>query len=87
MSAPLTFRKKPVPVQAMQFASEADGSIIAQWCGGTNENSPAEIQIPTLEGVMTARLGDWIIRGVRGEHYPCRGDIFAETYELCEAPQ
>ena len=39
------------------------------------------IQVPTLEGVMTARIGDWIIRGVKGEVYPCKPDIFEATYE------
>lgn len=39
------------------------------------------LDIPTLEGTMTARPGDWIIRGVAGEFYPCRSDIFEATYE------
>ena len=38
------------------------------------------IEIETLEGTMTARLGDWVIRGVQGEFYPCKPDVFAETY-------
>ena len=40
------------------------------------------VQIPTLEGVMTANPSDWIITGVQGEKYPCRDDIFQQTYEL-----
>lgn len=43
-----------------------------------------EMQIETLEGVMTAQLGDWIITGVNGEQYPCKPDIFAKTYEPVE---
>lgn len=39
------------------------------------------LAVDTLEGVMKARAGDWIIRGVRGEFYPCKPDIFAATYE------
>lgn len=39
------------------------------------------LHIPTLEGVMTAQAGDWIIRGVKGERYPCKPDIFEATYE------
>jgi hypothetical protein len=39
------------------------------------------IDIPTLEGVMHASPGDWIIRGVHGECYPCKPDIFEKTYE------
>jgi hypothetical protein len=40
-----------------------------------------QLDIPTLEGVMTASPGDWIIRGVQGEFYPCKPDIFEATYE------
>ena len=42
---------------------------------------PARLHIDTLEGVMTATLGDWIIRGIQGEFYPCKPGIFAATYE------
>lgn len=42
------------------------------------------IEIPTMEGVMQVNVGDWIIRGVKGEFYPCRSDIFAATYEPAE---
>jgi hypothetical protein len=51
---------------------------------GENENGDAqyiEITIPTLEGEHIARHGDWIIKGVKGEFYPCKPDIFAATYE------
>lgn len=43
-----------------------------------------ELYIPSLEGEMTAQVGDWIIRGVNGEFYPCKPDIFAKTYEILE---
>ena len=43
-----------------------------------------ELQIPTLEGTMTVSLGDYIIRGVNGEYYPCKPDIFQKTYEKAE---
>ena len=43
-----------------------------------------QLFIPTLEGTMTANPGDWIIRGVRGEFYPCKPDIFKVTYEAAE---
>lgn len=42
------------------------------------------IQIPTLEGSMRADMGDWIIKGVKGEYYPCKPDIFEATYEKAE---
>lgn len=69
---------------------------IAEWCGGISqmmlnddEPSPNGIRdlygshmlVPTLEGQMIARPGDWIIKGVKGEFYPCRPDIFEQTYE------
>lgn len=75
------FRKKPVVIEARQFVSREDGSVLCSWCGGTNEVSPSVIQIQTLEGEMMACLGDWIIKGVKGEFYPCKPDIFEATYE------
>ena len=75
------FRKKPVVIEAMYFAEVRDGSIISAWCGGTNEASPHAIDIPTLEGTMRANLGDWVIKGIKGEFYPCKPDIFEATYE------
>jgi len=83
------FRKKPVVIEAKQFM-EGIGHECAVWCGGQfnvnpNPSDPTdvkfEILIPTLEGVMTANLGDWIIKGVKGEFYPCKPDIFDATYE------
>lgn len=73
------YRKKPVEIEAKQFVSPAEGSRIAEWCGGSIENSPDAIDIRTLEGTMRAELGDWIIRGVKGEFYPCKSDIFEAT--------
>ena len=73
------FRKKPVEIDAWQNVPE---SIIPDWfkCkGGCILGS--SIKIATLEGIMTASPGDWIIRGVKGEIYPCKPDIFAATYE------
>jgi hypothetical protein len=68
---------------------------IAQWCGGKRIRDDKtgqqlktyywSIEIPTLEGVMRASLGDFIIKGVNGEFYPCKPDIFAKTYEAVEA--
>lgn len=81
------YRKKPVVIEAVRL-DDPDLSVLessADWCGGgvawgpTAE--PVGIIITTLEGVMRADLGDWIIRGVKGEFYPCKPDIFAATYE------
>ena len=88
-----TYRKKPVTVEAMHFAkghAPGLGYEIANWCGGrfNTDAKPSDptdvrytISIPTLEGVMTASEGDYVIRGVHGEFYPCKPDIFEQTYE------
>ncbi len=79
------FRKKPVVIDAVQLpfldadssAFSGDPNIIFKREGG----HIVEAIISTLEGTMTASLGDWIIRGVKGELYPCKPDIFAATYD------
>lgn len=78
------FRKKPVVIDAMQFTDE-DKDRIMRWMNFDAtavfvDGKPA-IEIRTLEGVMTANLGDWIIKGVKGEFYPCKLEIFEQTYE------
>ena len=81
---PEKFRKKPALVEAVRFTL-CNGYEVAAWCGGRfNFGFLCTISIPTLEGVMTASEGDWIIRGVQGEFYPCKPDIFAATYEPAE---
>jgi hypothetical protein len=82
------FRKRPVVIEAMRYTLESRDAVIA-WSGATGtaiDDDGAEydlqnIRIPTLEGTMQADLGDWIIRGVAGEFYPCKPDIFEATYE------
>lgn len=89
------YRKRPVVVEARHFDVPPDrlpmalGIELAKWCGGqfkTNFIGLANprIEIETLEGVMTAQLGDWIIKGTAGEFYPCADQIFALTYEPAE---
>lgn len=80
------FRKKPVVIEAVQYGPYSMPTVEmnqflepATW--GVNEDG---IAIATLEGTMQARVGDWIIKGVKGEFYPCRDDIFATTYEPAE---
>lgn len=63
---------------------------VAAWCKGSIKGValPIEdqvIDIYTLEGEMRADMGDWIIKGVEGEFYPCKPGIFAKTYEPVEA--
>ena len=80
------YRKKPVVIDAVQNTSPG---VVMHWVCGlardlellTWEFKDGSVFIPTLEGTMEARPGDWIIRGVRGEFYPCKTDIFEATYE------
>lgn len=85
----MKFRKKPVVIDAEQLTEE-NGDRLAQWCGGSwhETHKPgyaSSLYISTPEGRMQAKQGDWIIRGVNGEFYPCKPDIFAKTYEAVEA--
>jgi hypothetical protein len=84
------YRKKPVVIEAIQFNGLDDYLRIVAWmksCGNTYaladevRYSTPEMAIQTLEGTMSARPGDWIIRGVKGEFYPCKPEVFEATYE------
>ena len=82
------YRKRPVVVEALQLLPD-NVEVVERWCGGSIKGimlprSEFCIDIQTLEGEMRANMGDWIICGVKGEFYPCKPDIFAETYELVE---
>lgn len=74
------YRKKPVIIEAIQWTGK-NLSEIDNFMGGTIENKGTTIVIHTLEGDMEASIGDYIIKGVNGEFYPCKPDIFAKTYE------
>lgn len=85
----MKYRKKPVIIEAMQFKDDSADTIIAlqEFMGGgdvrvsyADPDNPV-IKIETLEGVMDASIGDFIIKGVNGEYYPCKPDIFEKTYE------
>ncbi len=80
---PNKYRKKPVVIEAvLNTGRSSDLTAIAEWTGGEVECWPdGEIYIETREGTMRADVGDWIIRGVQGEFYPCKPDIFDATYE------
>ena len=79
------FRKRPVLIEAVQWTGDNFIEIDAFLLGGTRlfETYPSQgiIKILTLEGEMIASIGDWIIKGVKGEFYPCKPDIFEATYE------
>jgi len=83
VGAPGKFRKKPVVIDAIQWTGK-NYSEVCRFIGYevsqiTTFAGPLVIQ--TLEGQMLANDGDWIIRGVKGEFYPCKPDIFAATYD------
>jgi hypothetical protein len=82
------FRKKPVVIEAEQWTNKA-GSLTAIHALGCADltfaaDGTADLIIPTLEGDHRATVGDYIIRGVKGEFYPCKPDIFEATYEPVE---
>lgn len=82
------YRKKPVVIEAVQLTPENYAEVKA-WCGGTYYSTPpmravTGLSIVTLEGTMNALFGDYVIKGVKGEFYPCKADIFEATYELVD---
>lgn len=79
------YRKKPVVIDAVQWTGnnfEEIHEFVSTGDLGFDFDSN-EMMIYTLEGKMTASPGDYIIRGVEGEYYPCKPDIFDKTYEKC----
>ncbi|WP_330253076.1 hypothetical protein OG874_00225 [Nocardia sp. NBC_00565] len=92
-----TYRKKPVEIQAMQWDGTTEGATaIIDWalsldgtiryhcepengCDGTAGSH--RLAVDTLEGTMLANPRDWVIRGIKGEFYPCKDEIFRATYE------
>lgn len=96
----MKYRKKPVVIEAFQMTPERrmDNTDWPVWLGEAWQKEPTEqgalrrtgsdlpdlLEIVTLEGVHLVSWGDYIIRGVHGELYPCKPDIFAATYEAAE---
>lgn len=74
------FRKKPVVIEALQWTGE-NNQEVCFFLGQLDIDAWNRVTICTLEGTMRADIGDWIIKGVKGEFYPCKPDIFATTYE------
>lgn len=87
----MKFRKKPVVIDAYQFQNRVGEDDRPKWLLAAirmkviefmpENNHPPHLLIHTLEGVMKADIGDWIIKGVKGELYPIKPDIFSATYE------
>lgn len=88
------FKKKPVVIEARRLPHEKEIVAflewydICEWCRGhqnvDGQSGLPVIVIETLEGKMKAKAGDWIIKGVNGEFYPCKPDIFDKTHEPYE---
>lgn len=87
------YRKKPVVIEAFKWTGGPDQTEDPEWIVEAIQNetvwfddvgTPVVLVIETLEGRMFARPGEWIIRGVKGEIYPCKPDIFEATYEAVE---
>lgn len=81
----MRYRKKPVIVDAVRWNSKNYFDVI-RLIGRKDIRffDDGSCIIPTLEGNVVAQKGDYIIKGVRGECYPCKADIFTETYELVD---
>lgn len=82
------FRKKPVVIEAVQLEVK-NLKDVKDWCGGEVWSRPPfraviGLTIKTLEGNMNAEIGDWIIKGIKGEFYPCKPEIFEMTYEVSD---
>lgn len=83
------FRKKPVEIEARQYLNDESSYLLLNWINVGQHNAGRRfavwhnevLTVPTLEGEHIASVGDWIIKGVAGEFYPCKPDIFAATYE------
>ena len=91
------FRKKPITIEAVQWTGDNLFEVItftdglppdkdSMFAGMTWEQYEDRVKreglkIYTLEGAMLANIGDWIIKGIKGEYYPCKPDIFEATYE------
>ena len=77
------YRKKPVVIEAVQFLPGHNDEEVLHFLTGCPgwQMSGRAIVIPTLEGNHLAQPGSWIIKGVQGEFYPCKPDIFEATYE------
>lgn len=87
----MRFRKRPIEIEAVQLRWDTwnemcDHAGVGKLSEGKPEGAQTkdgkiQLNIPTLEGLMTGQEGDWIIKGVHNEIYPCKPDIFEKTYE------
>ncbi len=75
------YRKRPVIIEAIQLTPFSIGDVESFVGGDAGSHPDGGLVIATLEGAMHASIGDYIIKGVHGEFYPCKPDVFAKTYE------
>lgn len=87
----MKYRKKPVIIEAVEVKQENINQLMKLTNGGSRkatyhwkDGKIHHIVIDTLEGSMVANIGDFLIKGVKGELYPCKPDVFEQTYELAE---
>lgn len=82
MDTPQDYRKKPVTIQAIKWTGENINQVMdfLNWRNAEHDDING-LRIRTLEGTHDATIGDMIIKGVHGEYYPCKPDIFATTYD------
>lgn len=81
----MKYKKKPIVIDAVQWLGDHQSLVEISALGGVMERGDRYLEIDTLEGTMLADIGDWIIKGIKGEVYPCKPDIFEATYEPVEA--
>lgn len=79
----IRYRKKPIVVDAFQLEMDVDGNcIVPAWFHSRqSRSSSGKMTIETPEGLMIAKNGDWIIKGIEGEIYLCKESVFEKTYE------
>lgn len=78
------YKKKPVVIEAFKWQTDEAPKWWIDAEGTTIDVGTGSAFISTLEGIHEAKVGDYIIKGVRGELYPCKPDIFLETYDLVD---
>ena len=80
MSGSKKYRKKPVVIEALQFTDDNKPECMI-FLDGNWDNTLSYPNVKTLEGIMRVSVGDYLIKGVQGEFYPCKPGIFYQTYE------
>lgn len=86
----MKYRKKPIVVEAFQYLPDSEGNFVRpEWASkdtiiAKHDDSESWLCLLTHHGLIVATSGEWIIKGIKGEIYPCKPDIFESTYERVE---